>query len=366
MKRIRVILLSLLMVFGMSVSTAAAEKNVTVNDTQYEVSPAAGLIDLHLHLDGSLSLASVRELAEMQEIEIPESDEELLATLQVNEDCKDLNEYLEKFDFPLSLLQTEAAISTAVYNLEEELKKQGLIYAEIRFAPQLHTEKGLSQAEVIEAAITGTKKSGFHSNLILCCMRGSDNHEENLDTVRLAKEYLGQGVCGVDIAGAEALFPTDGFEDIFTLAKKLNVPFTIHAGEADGPQSVYKALEFGAERIGHGVRSIEDENLVSRLAREKIALELCPTSNLNTNIFESIEEYPLRKLMEAGVKVTINTDNMTVSGITLQSEFQKVTDACSLTGEEIETIVRNAADASFAAPEEKAWINAEIDKRFRS
>lgn len=322
------------------------------------------LIDLHLHLDGSLSLDSVRELADMQGIELPKSEEELISRLQVDTNCRDLNDYLEKFDFPLKLLQTKETIRTSVYNLAEELKEQGLLYAEIRFAPQLHTQSGLSQAEIVDAAIAGLKKSDFHANLILCCMRGDSNHEQNLETVRVARVYLGQGVCAIDIAGAEALYPTANFEDLFALARELGIPYTIHAGEADGPQSVYKAIEFGTDRIGHGVRSVEDEQLVKKLAAEGIPLELCPTSNLQTNIFESIDKFPVRKLMDAGVKITVNTDNMTVSGVTLQSEFQKLMDTFSLTNDELKTFVRNSADVSFADYGTKEWIYGELDRRF--
>ena len=322
------------------------------------------LIDLHLHLDGSLSLASVRERAAMQHIALPDSDRALLSRLQVNKDCRDLNKYLEKFLFPLSLLQTKDSITTVVCNLAEELRQRGLIYAEIRFAPQLHTDQGLSQAEVIEAAIAGLKKSDFHANLILCCIRGRDNHRQNLETVRLAKAYLGKGVCAVDLAGAEALYSTADFAEEFSLAGALEVPLTIHAGEADGPKSVYDALAFGAKRIGHGVRSIEDADLVSTLAQKGIALELCPTSNLNTRIFDCLEAYPIRKLMKAGVKVTVNTDNMTVSGVCLESEYQKLIDAFCLTSSELETIVRNCVEASFADAAEKAWLLRELDRRF--
>ncbi|MBQ7874879.1 MAG: adenosine deaminase [Oscillospiraceae bacterium] len=322
-----------------------------------------GLIDLHLHLDGSLSVKSVKELAAMQNIEIPE-EAELIKQLRVNEDCKDLTEYLEKFAFPGMLLQTKEAIALSVYNLQEELKEQGLIYAEIRFAPQLHTHKGLSQREIVEAAIEGLNRSDFCANLILCCMRGSDNHEENLETVRMAKEYLGKGVCCLDIAGAEALFPTEDFEDLFTLAKELGVPYTIHAGEADGPKSVYKALEYGTKRIGHGVHSIEDENLLKKLADEGITLELCPTSNLHTCIFEKIEDYPIRKFMEKDVKVTVNTDNMTVSNVTLGSEFEKLIAAFDLTDEEVKDIARNSVNACFATAEIKAALLEKIEKAF--
>ena len=319
-----------------------------------------GLIDLHLHLDGSLSLSSVRELAPMQNIEIEKDDAKLLQKLQVSPECKDLNEYLEKFDFPCFLLQTEAALTRAVANLCAELADQGLVYAEIRFAPQFHLLKGLDQGRVVAAAAAGLDQEKFKANLILCCMRGSDNHEANLETVRVAKEWLGRGVCAVDLAGAEALFPTENFGDLFALAAELGVPYTIHAGEACGPESVRTALKFGARRLGHGVRSVEDEALVARLAAEGVTLELCPTSNLNTSIFSCMEEYPLERLMAAGVKVTVNTDNMMVSGVTLASELEKL----GLTREQMRLLAENAADASFASPAVKAWINQRIAERF--
>ena len=321
-----------------------------------------GLIDLHLHLDGSVSVKSVKELAAMQNIEIPENEEELLKLLRVNEDCKDLTEYLEKFAFPGKLLQTKEALALSVYNLQEELKEQGLIHAEIRFAPQLHTHNGLSQREVVEAAVEGLERSDFSAQLILCCMRGNGNREENLETVRLTKDFLGKGVCALDIAGAEALFPTKDFADLFALARELEIPFTIHAGEADGPESVYKALEYGTKRLGHGVRSLEDPALIEKIAKEGITLELCPTSNIHTCIFPSIEEYPLRKLMEAKVRVTINTDNMTVSGTNLDNEMRKLIAAFDLTDDEIKGFARNSVAACFASEETKAALLEKIEK----
>lgn len=322
-----------------------------------------GLIDLHLHLDGSLSIGSVRELAAMQGITLLESDGELKQKLQVSPDCRDLNEYLEKFSFPCSLLQRADAIAKSVENLASELKAQGLLYAEIRFAPQLHTELGLSQREVVAAAVEGLKQSGFQGNLILCCMRGDRNEKENLETVTVAAEFLGKGVCAVDLAGAEALFPTAGFEELFHYAKERMVPCTIHAGEADGPESIKDALKFGARRLGHGVRCMEDRELVARLAREGIPLELCPTSNINTSIFEDIRQYPLLQLMDAGVKVTVNTDNMTVSGVTLRSEWEKLMEAFPLTREQVKRLLENAAEAAFATEETKKWLRGEIARR---
>ncbi len=322
------------------------------------------VIDLHLHLDGSLSLASAKQLANLQGICIPQEDSEILHLLQVSDDCRDLNEYLEKFAFPCSLLQTKESICTAVYTLCEELNKQGLLYAEIRFAPQKHTEKGLTQSEVVAAALEGLHRSDFHANLILCCMRGNDTHAENTESIHVAKEYLGKGVCAVDLAGAEALFPTADFEDIFALAAELGVPFTIHAGEADGSASVFKALQFGAGRIGHGVRSIEDKSVLQLLAEKNIALELCPTSNLQTNMFAQLSDYPFRTLLEAGIKLTLNTDNMSVSHTTLEAEYQQMIDTHSLTEAELQQLAFNAVEASFADTETKAWLKQKLQKRF--
>lgn len=295
------------MVSSIRLSTAVIRKE-TVIGTTLLASKDYALIDLHLHLDGSLPLHTVRELASMQGVSLPESDRALMARLQVDEDCKDLNDYLEKFFFVVSLLQRKDAITAAAYQLAEELRQQGLLYAEIRFAPQLHTEKGLSQTEIIEAAIEGIRKSVFHANLILCCLRNDCNRKENLETVHLAKTYLGKGVCAVDLAGAEALFPTADFAEEFALANALGVPLTIHAGEAAGPESVVDALAFHPMRVGHGVRSMEDGALVARLAREGIPLELCPTSNLNTHIFGCMGEYPHPKTINSQ-EVTTMEDN---------------------------------------------------------
>lgn len=311
------------------------------------------MCDLHLHLDGSLSVATVRKLAQMQNMEIPEKDEDIIQKLTVSENCRNLNEYLEKFDFPCSLLQTGEAIALAVYNLQEEIKAEGMGYAEIRFAPQKHCEKGMTQDQVVQAAIAGLERSDFCANLILCCMRGEDNDRENYITLEMAAKYKERGVCAVDLAGAEALFPTDNYEDLFVHAKKMGLCFTIHAGEAAGPESVWKALSFGASRIGHGIRSLEDDRLMEFLVKNRIPLELCPSSNLNTGIYASMEEYPIQKFLDAGVLVTINTDNRSVSGTTIARELQKLADAHHLTEAQLDILSANAIEASFASREQK-------------
>lgn len=322
------------------------------------------LVDLHLHLDGSISLESAKALAKMQGIGLP-PDAELLKKLRVESDCRDLNEYLEKFAFPLSLLQSEEAISEAVFRLCEELLAEGLIYAEIRFAPQLHTSLGLTQEQVVLAAIEGQRKSRFSSELILCCMRGEDNYKENIETVRLAKDFLGKGVCAVDLAGAEALFPNEKFTEIFEYARELGVGFTIHAGEAASAQSVRSAIGLGALRIGHGVRSFEDFALLNELAQKKITLELCPTSNLNTKVFDSLSEYPIRNFIDAGVRVTVNTDNRTVSNTTLAYELEKLCEVFDFDEATLEKIVKNAIEASFTDEITKKKHLFELEERLK-
>lgn len=318
------------------------------------------LIDLHLHLDGSLSVASVRKLVAMQGIELPKDDGEILKQLQVDGNCKSLEEYLQKFSYALSFLQTAEAVEESVYTLLEELRELGLVYTEIRFAPQLHKEKGLTQREVVQAAIRGRDRASLRSNLILCCMRGADTHEENLETVAVAGKYLYQGVCGVDLAGDEAHFPAELYKEEFRLAKELQIPITIHAGEADGPDSIWQALKLGADRIGHGVRAIEDDRLLAELAERKVALELCPTSNLDTHVYEKIEDYPIRRLLDAGVCVTINSDDMAVSGTDVKKELELMRRVFGLSDEEVLQIKRNAAESSFADEEIKTYILEEL------
>ena len=323
------------------------------------------MIDLHLHLDGSMSPKTIIELAKKDNVKLPTYDaKELKKFLSVPRECENLNDYLKCFDLPLSVLQTKESITKAVYDLQEELKKQGLIYAEIRFAPQLHMKNGLSQDEVVEAAIKGLKMSSFKSNLILCCMRGDTNHKENLDTVKVAKKYLNKGVCAVDLAGAEALYKTKTFNEEFKLARELNIPFTIHAGEADGPESVKSAIDFGAKRLGHGIHSIEDKDLLKKIVDNKIPLEMCPTSNFQTKTVPSIKDYPLRKFLKQGVKVTINTDNTTVSDTTISKEFEFLRKNYNLTKEEEFTLLNNSIDVAFTTEKEKNELRKMLKNKF--
>lgn len=336
------------------------DKNLSEYVSNQELESLDCYTDIHLHLDGSMSVEMIKELARTQDMPLPYTDDELKNLLQVSEDCSDLNEYLEKFPFPLLFLQTKEGLSKSVELLCEELHECGVIYAEIRYAPQLHCDQGMTQRDAIEAAIDGTKNSPIPVRLILCCIRGDDNNEKNVETVNLAAEYLDKGVGAIDIAGAEALFPTENFADLFELARQKNIPFTIHAGEAAGPASVYKALEFGARRIGHGVQSEQDEKLMEKHKNEGIILECCPTSNINTAIFKSLEEFPYRTFMEKGVRFTINSDNMSVSNTNVKKEFIALNNVFSIKRTEMLQLLNNSIDAAFITDAEKTQLKKKI------
>ncbi len=327
------------------------------------------MIDLHLHLDGSLTPEDILALAKLAGVKLPCNDaESLLPLLQAEADCQSLAEYLEKFDLPLQVLQTEETIRLAVYFLVKRLAEDGLVYGEIRFAPQLHLQQGLTQQQVVAAAVEGLDKAvaefDIPAQLILCCMRMADNQKANEETVRVAKEFLHKGVCAVDLAGAEAAFPTENFTDIFALAKQLDVPFIIHAGEAAGPESVWQALALGAKRIGHGVRAIEDAALVATLGERKIPLETCFTSNLQTKAVKSAESYPLQAFLEQGLAVTVNTDNMTVSGTNLVTEYRLLKKVFGLSEAVLQQIACNAADAAFLPDQQRETLKKQIAEKF--
>lgn len=329
------------------------------------------MIDLHLHLDGSLAPEEVLHLARCSGISLPQQDAATLRPLlQAEPDCRNLGEYLQKFDLPLQVLQTEETLTLSVYFLLKRLASQGLYYAEIRFAPQLHVSRGLTQAQVVSSALAGLHKGiaefGMPAQLILCCMRGDANRQANLETVRLAKAYLGKGVCSVDLAGNEAAYPTDAFADVFSSATELDVPIIIHAGEAAGAESIRQALHLGASRIGHGIHAIEDADLLAQLSRQQIPLELCFTSNLQTKAVSHVQGYPICRFLELGIPVTVNTDNMTVSGTCLHREYALLQTAFGFSTDTLQDIACNAASAAFVSQSQAAELKKQIAKEFSS
>ena len=328
---------------------------------------SCALIDLHVHLDGSIPLPAAAQLAAEAGLDL--SLAELQEKMQVPAHCQDLNQYLATFELPLKLMQSAQGIRTVAKAFHEQLDAEGILYAEPRFALGSLTAEGLSQQEVLEAALAGRAdfyaehpQSELHTAYLICAMRGTGEElkHKNEESVDLAAAYLGNGVVAADLAGAEALFATENFSSLFTEAQRKDVPFTIHAGEAAGPESIKAALRLGAQRIGHGVRSLEDTGVIQDLKAAKVALEICPTSNLQTHIFESIERFPLEQLLDAGLTVTINTDNMTVSNTTLSREFELLRQHCGLDKNTARELAENAARAVFSDSSEKDRLLAHL------
>ena len=303
-------------------------------------------IVLHIHLDGSLDL----ELAYKWLVEdgYGYSYSEALEKLRVDKECRSLNQYLEKFDLPCKLLNNYERLKEASKSLFLKLEKEGVVYAEVRFAPIKHVNNKLNINKVVEAVLDGMnevlKNEKMYGGIILCCMRDA-SVEDNLKTVSLAKKYSSLGVVGIDLAGAEALYETKNFKYIFDKAKEENIPFTIHAGEADGISSIKSALEFGTCRLGHGIKAIEDNNMIEKLKKENILLEVCVTSNYQTEVVKGI--HPIEELYKKGVKISINTDNDTVSGIDIISEYKYILDNTNLKIEDIIKCNYNSVDFIF-------------------
>ncbi|MGO4544044.1 adenosine deaminase [Paenibacillus sp. 2TAB23] len=327
-------------------------------------------VDLHVHLDGSVKPDTLLQLAKEQGNPLMfTSDAEWLSNMQVSEDCQSLKEYLSKFSFVLPYLQTATAIERIAFEVVEQAAKQRVKYIEVRFAPQLHRQKGLSIYEVIEFVLKGLRRGeqafGTTARAIIICMRNHP-YEMNKDVVQEAGRFHNKGVVAVDLAGDEASFPAELFLQLFADARQLGLPVTIHAGEAAGAENVKVAVTgLGALRIGHGVRMLEDPSVVALVKERQIPLEMCPLSNMQTKAVTGWAAYPLRQYLEQGIVVTVNTDNMTVSDTTLQKEYERLITNCGLTIDDIGTIIMNGFKAAFLEEREKARLIVQVEAELR-
>ena len=322
------------------------------------------MIDLHLHLDGSLSIKDCEYLAKLQNIDL---GNDFPSNLYVPQDCPSLEEYLTKFELPLKLLQSKEAVEYAAYSLASRLAEMGYIYAEIRYAPLLHLQKGLTQLEVAKAALSGLERAlkehpNFEANLILCCMRHA-SMELNKETIEVAHKLKGTRVVAVDLAGAERLHPSSYYKEVFDLAKKYQLNITIHAGEATGSDEIMMALDNGAKRIGHGVHLAFDIPTVDRVCRENICFEFCPTSNLQTKSLITYKDVPLRLFMDHGIKVTINSDNMTVSNVSAISEMGIMKKTFNLSKEEVHMLLLTSIEHAFTSEKVKEKLKEKLANR---
>ena len=342
----------------MEVSNEEAKKEIKENKPK----SVNKYIELHFHLDGSIVLHIYKELAKIQKKPLPyKSDKELESHLSV-ETAENLGEFLKCFKLPLEILQTETCITEAIKLVADNIKSQGVIYVEIRFAPQFHTKGGLTQAQVVEAAKKGAKEASIKVNLILCFMRMKNNKAENEETLRLAKENLVKdgGVVAVDIAGDEKNNPVTDYKDLFEKCKEYGIPFTIHAGEADGAESVKNAINLGAKRIGHGTRAFEDPEVVQLIKDKGVFLEMCPTSNKKTKAIPNMDEFPFMDYLNKGIKVTLNTDDMAIAKTTLANEFKYMETKFGLNYEQEKIILSNSIDAAFTTDEVKQELRKEL------
>lgn len=310
--------------------------------------------DLHRHLDGSLSIETIKRLAGRASINLPKETVKLQKMLTAPENCMSLKDYLTCFELPVKCLQSAENLYDAAYSAGKEAAAEGLGYAEIRFAPLLHTAGGLNCGDIIENVVRGLEKAeaDFKIKLrtIVCGMRHmpvSENIEMLHTAVRFFDIERPGTVCGADIAGNEADFPTMVQADMLLEAKRLGMPLTVHAGECGSPANVVDAVKLGAERIGHGIAVIKDKEAVAMCRDMGITLELCPTSNFQTKAVPPLAIYPLRPLMEAGIKVTVNTDNCTVSNTTVQREFELLKKKIGLTNDEMGQLLKNSRESRF-------------------
>ncbi|WP_219834527.1 adenosine deaminase [Paenibacillus sp. R14(2021)] len=324
-------------------------------------------VDLHVHLDGSLRPDTAMAIAEAEGIELPAGNEAgLIPYMQVDEDCRSLPEYLSKFDFTTRFLQTGTALERVAYETLAQAAAHNCLYIEVRFAPQLHRRKGLHTEEAIHYVIQGIKRAeqqfDIQGRAIAICMRNHDR-ADNLEVIEAAAKFAGRGLAAVDLAGDEASYPPELFRDVFALAHKRSLPVTIHAGEAAGAENVYEAVKhLGASRIGHGVRLRERPDILRMVLEQGIPLEMCPVSNIQTKAVAGWDDYPIRDYFDQGLKLTLNTDNPSVSGTDITREYRILSEKFGFADKELAAIIRNGAEAVFLEDTEKKALVRRIHR----
>lgn len=341
--------------------------SIPITPAMLEALPKA---ELHVHLDGSLRPATMLELAREAELELPASEPAALEAVMRADDSADLVEYLRRFEWTLAVMQTAASVERIAYELAVDLAAENVRYAEIRFSPILNTRGGLSGDEVMEACLRGLQRAGIETGIrtgvIVCAIR-SFEPVLSIDMAELAVRWKGRGVVGFDLAGAEAGYPPRKHRDAFDLAASANLPVTIHAGEAFGPESIHQALhQCGARRIGHGTRLEEDPDLMAYLTDFRVPLEICLTSNVQTRVAPTLAQHPLRRYFDAGLVVTLNTDNRLVSGTTMTREFQEAHLHHGFTWEELVEITRMGFHSAFLPHRDREALLMAVDAEIRT
>ena len=327
-----------------------------------ELIKALPKIDLHCHIDGSVSPKTIAKIAQSGDVNF------FAENMRAPNPCGSLTEYLRPFPFVLGYLQTADALRIAAYDVLEQAHNENIIYTELRFAPSLHMQKGLNIAEIIAAVLAGMDKAknsfGISSGLILCLMRGAST-ETNMQIIKAAQQTIGKGIVCIDLAGDELSYPPEQYAALFAQAQGWGIPAVIHAGENGPPQNIKTAVEMGAVRIGHGI-ALKTDAALRRFCREKnIILEICPTSNLQTGAADSMADYPFPLFLREGIPVCVSTDNRTVSQTTLSNEFFLLSKAFPQFNIDVmKNITLAAAEFSFLSKNEKKMMLQKISTGF--
>ncbi|MDZ5254695.1 adenosine deaminase [Clostridium sp. LIBA-8841] len=322
-------------------------------------------IELHCHLDGSLRVETAIELAKKEGIELDNYDyDKVKELLVIPEECESLDDYLKRFDLPVSILQRPENLERVAFELMEDANKENVKYIEIRFAPLFHLEKGMTQEEVISSVIKGIRKAeelyDIRGNVILSCLR-HHSVDSVYEVIEAGKKFIGKGVVAIDLAGCELENFVKPYEEVMKVAREAGFRVTIHAGETGYGKNVRDAIELlGAERIGHGLFIFNDEEAYNLVKNKGVTLEMCPKSNIDTKGVAKYEEHPIYKYHKDDIKVNLSTDNRTVSNITLTEEFENVDKAFNIDFEDYKKIYLDSVDASFCTNELKEQLKLAI------
>ncbi len=318
--------------------------------------------ELHVHLDGSLRPSTLLDLAATRGVALPVQDVESLASYMLVDDARNLEDYLARFEITLSVMQDAESLERIAHELVIDAAEDGVRYIEVRYCPWLNTRAGLALEDVVRSVhrglARGEKETGTIARTIICALRNlGPSHA--LDMAQLAVSHRAHGVVAYDLAGAEAGHPARDFADAFAFARSHDLAVTVHAGEGDGASSIRDAVHLcGAHRIGHGTRLGEDASLLAYVRDRRIALEVCPTSNVQTRVSESFAQHQLKALRAAGVVVTINTDNRLMSGVTLTEEYARCAEHLGFSMMELADLSLAAFEASFLPWPERVKLRA--------
>ncbi|WP_047395281.1 adenosine deaminase [Cetobacterium sp. ZOR0034] len=326
-------------------------------------------IELHCHLDGSVRPETIIELSKIENVKLPSYDIETIRNIMVAPmECTSLDEYLEKFQIPVAIMQSKESLERVTFELMEDSAKENIKYIEIRFAPLLHINKGLSVEEILESVVKGIKKAeeiyDIKGNLILSFLRHM-SAETIYDVIEAGRRFLGNGVVAIDLCASEEKGFCERFIKPFELGREYGYKVTIHAGETGIGENVLDAVQMlHAERIGHGIHIKNCKAAYDIVKENGITLEMCPTSNVQTKAVENFENHPLLDFYKDGINVTINTDNRTVSNTTLTNEILVSKDNFNMDFEIYKNIYLTSVEAAFTTSEIKNKLKIDLNKSF--